>query len=294
MTARILSVCLLMCAGMASAQDKSALSKSLIQTYQSWRQAMISSNARQWQALTASHRQMQVRNRILSEKRPFPASVFQVPAPPPSLSGLKTIHVSQRGATAKVAFYGKIDFGVGGEPSENVILVAYVNEGGRWKYDHSEFVNLTALPAVRKELAAGDLAYVRETPEFQATGVVPQTPIAINPAKYIAKVYVFCPNREVEVQVNRVSRHTFKNTKEAEIVAGGAKDGPNDVVFRVKPMKGSTGKEALAIRVYLMSEVPGTKPIIAYEYKVEEGGSAKGFDKGTFTIGPATAAKLIR
>ncbi|MFC7336183.1 hypothetical protein ACFQY0_03265 [Haloferula chungangensis] len=294
MTARILTLCLLLTAGFASAQDTKALATNLISTYQAWQQAMVKSDARMWQSLTSSHRQMEVRNRILSEKRAFPASVFQTPTPPPTLNGLKTIHVSQRGSTAKIAFYGKIDFGVGGEPTENIMVVSFINESGRWKYDKADFVNLTALPDVRKELAAGNLSYVKETPEFQATGMVPQTPIAVNAAKYIAKVYVYCPNREVEVQVNRVSRHSFKNAKEAEIVAGGAKDGPNDIVFSVKPLKGSTGKEALAVRVYLMSEIPGTKPIIAYEYKVEEGGTAKGFEKGTFTIDAATAAKLTR
>ena len=294
MTARILSVCLLLTAGLASAQDANALAANLIKTYQAWQQAMVKSDSRQWQALTSSHRQMEVRNRILSEKRAFPASVFQVPTPPPSLNGLKTIHVSERGATAKAAFYGKIDFGVGGEPTDNIMVVSYINEGGRWKYDKADFVNLTALPDVRKELAAGNLSYVRETPEFQATGQVPAVPMAINPAKYIAKVYVYCPNREVQVQVNRVSRHEFKNTKGHELVAGGAKDGVNDVVFTVKPLKGSTGKEAFAVRVYLMSEIPGTKPIIAYEYKVEEGGTVKGFDKGTFMIDAATAAKLTQ
>lgn len=293
MTARILSLWLLLSAGMATAQDANALAANLIKTYRSWRQAVVSSNAQQWRSLTSSHRQMEIRNRIHSEKRPFPSSVFQLPTPPPDLNGLKTLHVSNRGATAKIAFYGKIDFGVGGEPTDNVMVVSFINEAGRWKYDKADFVNLSALPDVRKELAAGDLSYVRETPEFQASGVVPPTAIAINPAKYIAKVYVYCPNREVEVQVNRVSRHVFKNAKEAEIVAGGAKDGVNDVVFRVKPLKGSNGKEALAVRVYLMSEIEGTKPIIAYEYKVEEGGSVKTFDKGTFTVDAETAKKLI-
>jgi hypothetical protein len=292
MTARILSLCLLITAGIAGAQDTNALAGNLIKTYQAWQQAMVKSDARQWQSLTASHRQTEVRNRIVSEKRAFPASVFQTPTPPPTLNGLKTINVSQRGLTAKIAFYGKIDFGVGGDPTENIMLVSFINEAGRWKYDKADFVNLTALPEVRKELAAGDLSYVKETPEFQATGVVPQTPIAVNAAKYIAKVYVYCPNREVEVQVNRVSRHNFKNTKEAEVIAGGAKDGLNDIAFSVKPLKGSTGKEALAVRVYLMSEIQGTMPIMAYEYKVEEGGSAKGFGKGSFTIDAATAAKL--
>lgn len=293
MIARFLCLAFAASAGLAAAQTDSTLPANLVRTYQAWRQAMVRSDSAQWQALTSSHRKMEVRNRILSEKKPFPASVFQVPSAPPSLDGLKTIHVSQRGATAKAAFYGKIDFGVGGEPSENVMLVSYVNEAGGWKYDKADFVNLSALPEVRKELAAGDLSYVKETPEFQASGSVPPTPIAVNTAKYIAKVYVYCPNREVNVQVNRVSRHRFENTKEAEIVAGGAKDGLNDVVFNAKPLKGGSGKEALAIRVYLMSEIAGTKPIIAYEYKVEEGGTAEGFGKGSFTIDAATAAKLV-
>ncbi|MEP4079313.1 hypothetical protein [Haloferula sp.] len=292
MTARILTACLLLTAGAAKAQDTKALSGNLIKTYQAWRQAMVTSNARQWQALTSKHRQVEVRNRILSEKRSFPASVFQVPSPPPALNGLRTIHVSQRGATAKAAFYGKVDFGIGGTPTENIMVVSYTNEGGRWKYDRAEFVNLTALPEVRKELATGELKYVRETPEFQATGVIPRTPIAVNRAQYIAKAYVYCPNREVEMQINQVSSHKFKNTKEAQIIAGGAKDGPNNVVYRIKPLKGCTGTEALAIRVYLMSEIAGTKPIIAYEYKVEEGGSVKPYDKGTFVIGAETASKL--
>lgn len=294
MTARILTVCLLLIASVARGQDTAALAKNLIATYQGWRQSIISSDARQWSALTAKHRQTEIRNRLVSEKRAFPAAVFQLPAPPPSLDGLKTIHVSQRGATAKAAFYGKIDFGVGGEPTKNIMVISFTNEGGRWKYDKADFVNLSALDAVRKELDEGDLSYVRETPEFQATGVVPPTPIAVNPAKYIAKVYVFCPGREVQVQVNSVSKHSFKDAKDAEIVAGGAKDGRNDVVFTAKPLPGSTGKEALAIRVYLLSEIPGTKPIIAYEYQVEEGGSAENFGKGSFSVDPATAAKLTR
>ena len=48
-------------------------------------------------------------------------------------------------------------------------------------------------------------------------GVVPPTPIRANPAKYIAKVYVFCPGREVRVQINKISRHRFANAKEAGV-----------------------------------------------------------------------------
>ena len=123
---------------------------------------------------------------------------------------------------------------------------------------------------------------------------LPATPPAVSTAKYIAKVYVFCPGREIQVQVNQFSRHRFANAKEAEIVLGGAKDGANSITYTAKGLEGGTGKEALAIRVYLMSEIDGTKPIKAYEYLVPEGGALQPFGTGTFTVDSATAAKLIK
>lgn len=268
------------------------VSKALVATYAGWRAAIIGKDVPAWQRTTAAHRQAEIRNRLVSEKRPFPAGVFQLPSPPPPLDGLKMIHLSQRGATAKAAFFGKINFGVGGEPTENILVLSFVNAGS-WRYDKADFVNLAALPDVRKEIAAGDLKYVAETPDFQASGTVPPTPPAVPPAKYIAKVYVFCPGREVQVQVNQFSRHRFANAKEAEIVLGGAKDGVNSITYTAKPLEGGTGKEALAIRVYLMSEIAGTQPVKAYEYRVDEGGALKPFGNGTFSVDAATAAKLV-
>lgn len=289
----LLSFLLLPTTGLAQAPAPAAnVGKALVATYASWRAAVIGKDVSAWQRTTAAHRQAEIRNRLVSEKRPFPAGVFQLPSPPPALDGLKMIHLSQRGATAKAAFFGKINFGVGGEPTENILVLSFVNAGS-WCYDRADFVNLAALPDVRKEIAAGDLKYVAETPDFQASGTVPPVPPAVPAAKYIAKVYVFCPGREVQVQVNQFSRHRFANAKEAEIVLGGAKDGANTITYTAKPLEGGTGKEALAIRVYLMSEIAGTQPIKAYEYRVDEGGVLTPFGNGTFTVDPATAAKLV-
>jgi len=269
-----------------------SVGKSLVAVYNGWRAAIIGKDVPAWQRTTAQHRQAEIRNRLLSEKRPYPAGVFMLPSPPPSLDGLKMIHLSQRGATAKAAFFGKINFGVGGEPTENILVLSFVNSG-TWRYDRADFVNLAALPEVRKEIAAGDLRYVVETPDFQASGAVPATPPAVPAAKYIAKVYVFCPGREVQVQVNQFSRHRFANAKEAEIVLGGARDGANTVTYTAKGLEGGTGKEALAIRVYLMSEIEGTQPIKVFEYRVEEGGALTPFGNGTFAVDPETAKKLL-
>ncbi|MDB6079909.1 MAG: hypothetical protein JWO82_3656 [Akkermansiaceae bacterium] len=277
----------------AGAQDATAeLGRGLAGVYSSWRTSIVSKDFGGWQRVTAPHRQAEIRNRLISEKRPFPGAVFDLPAPPPKLDGLKLINVSQNGATAKVAWFGKIDFG-GGTPTDNVMVVSFVNAGGSWRYDKADFVNLTGLPDVRKELAEGNLAYVSQTPDFKATGKIPATPPEANSPKYIAKVYVFCPGREVEVQVNQLSRHHFTNAQEAEIVIGGAKDGANTVTYTAKQIEGGKGNEALAVRVYLMPEVEGQQPIKAYEYRVDEGGTAKSFGTSTFTVDPAVAGKLL-
>lgn len=261
-------------------------------SYNAWRESIVRKDAAAWQRTTAPHRRTEVKNRIVSEKRAFPAAVFDLPAPPPSIQNLKFLEAKQNGQTAKASYFGKIDFGIGGSPTENLIVLSFVKGGGAWLYDRADFVNLAALPEVRKELAAGDLKYLKETPEAQPSGVVPTTPLEARPAKYIAKVYVFCPGREVQVQVNKISRHRFANAKEAEVVIGGALDGLNEVQFSTRKLEGGTGKEALTIRVYLMSETAGVKPIKAFEYLVKEDAPAKPFGTESFVVDAATVEKL--
>ena len=276
--------------GAASAQE--SLQPELETCYNTWRGSIIRKDAATWQRITAPHRRIEVKNRIISEKKPFPSTVFALPAPPPAITGLKFLAANAKGPTAKAAYFGKVDFGVGGTPTDNLLVLSFVRGPGGWLYDRADFVNLGALPEVRRELAAGNLKYLDETPEAQPSGVLPPTPIECRPAKYIAKVYVFCPGREVQVQVNKISRHRFANAKEAEIVIGGAVDGPNEVQFTTRKLDGGTGKEAMTIRVYLMSETPGVKPIKAFEYLVPENGAAKAVGTDSFVVDAATVARL--
>jgi hypothetical protein len=264
----------------------------LERTYNAWRDAMIHKDANTWQRVTAENRRIEVKNRILSEKKAFPDSLFELPAPPPALNGLKFLQAKRNGVTAKASYFGKIDFGVGGKPTDNLLVLSFIRTNGSWLYDRADFVNLAALPEVRNELGEGNLKYLHETPEAQPSGVVPPTPIEARAAKYIAKVYVFCPGREVQVQVNKISRHRFANAKEAEVVVGGALDGLNEVQYAVKKLDGGTGKEPMTIRVYLMSEVRGVNPIKAFEYQVEAGAQPKPFGSGNFDINASTIAKL--
>lgn len=268
---------------------------SLETTYNAWRDSMLKQDVAQWQRVTAENRRVEVQNRILSEKRQFPAAIFDVPAPPPPLAGLKFLQAKQNGPTAKASYFGKIDFGVGGEPMENLLVLSFVKAKSGWLYDRADFANLAALPEARKELMTGNLKYLDENPDAQPSGKVPPIPIVAPPAKHIAKVYVFCPGREVVVQINKISRHRFANAKEAEVVIGGARDGANEVEYTTKKLEGGTGKEAMTIRVYLIPDNAREDPnkaIKAFQYQVEEGEEAKALGSGTFTVDPATAVKL--
>jgi len=266
----------------AVAQDD--LRPALETTYNMWRQAIVNRDFGAWERATASNRRIEVRNLIYSEKRPFPATIFNIPGAPPALQGLKFLEATQNGPTAKASYFGKIDFQVDGTPTDNLLVLSFIREGNSWLYDRADFVNLVALPEVRRELADGKLDYLAETPEARASGQLPPPAIPVNPAKYIAKVYVFSPGREVHVQVNKISRHRFANAKDAQIVIGGLKDGANEVQFSVKKLEGGLGTEAMTIRVYLFSEVSGVRPVKAFEYQLAEGDPPKDFGTQIFNV----------
>jgi hypothetical protein len=274
----------------AAAQDE--LRPALEATYNTWRQAIISRDFGSWERATASSRKIEVRNLIYSEKRPYPASIFNIPGAPPALQGLKFLEATQSGPTAKASYFGRIDFQVDGTPTDNLLVLSFIREGNSWLYDRADFVNLVALPEVRRELASGNLEYLQETPEARASGQLPPPAIPVNPAKYIAKVYVFSPGREVHVQINKVSRHRFANAKDAQIVIGGLKDGSNEVQFSVKKLEGGKGTEAMTVRVYLFSEVEGVKPVKAFEYQLAEGEQPKDFGTQFFKVDDAMIRQI--
>jgi len=251
--------------------DKQLVSH-LFKVYDSWREAMVTKNPKAWKQNTSTARIINVRNRIWSERRAFPQSVFDIPIAPPDIRKLKALRVRVNGETAKAIFFGKVDFGVGGQPTENVFVVSYVREQDRWKYHGGEYVKLDLIPAVKKQIQAGDYQYFDQD-DFQPEGEVPLIPKAVtHPVLAIAKVYVFCPGREVSLKVNDFSEHLFQNDKRAEIVLGGARLGKNTIDYSIKELPGGDPKSPLTIRVYLMSQVPGTLPMKMVQYQVDDGG----------------------
>ncbi|MGB1260866.1 MAG: hypothetical protein ACPG6P_12540 [Akkermansiaceae bacterium] len=275
----------------AAPATKPALTQALPRVYAYWRNAMVNKNYGAWKKITAPHRRVHIQNRILSERRPFPAFVFNIPTAPPALKGLKLISSTSRGVTAKQVYFGKINFGVGGAPTENLLVLSFVYAERGWKYDSAEFINLSGLKDVRKQIQSGDYKYVKGS-AFQPTGVLPRTPIAVGKAKYIAKVYTFCPGREVKADVNRFSSHRLQNTQQSEVIIGGAKDGPNTINYTIKDLPDYKGDDPITIRVYLFSEVKGVKPVEVFRYQTKKGEKPKPSGRAVFHVTPEIAARL--
>ena len=93
----------------------------------------------------------------------WPADIFECARGSTfTLKGLKVAEgAHSRGMTAKSVYFGKVDFGAGAAPAENLLLLSFVHEGRGWKYDTAEFINLDNLKDVRAQLASGDLSLCR-------------------------------------------------------------------------------------------------------------------------------------
>lgn len=277
---------------LAGAQPEE-LQEQLESIYANWRHSIQTHNDVLWKKVTASHRQAAVKNRLLSEKKRFPADIFNLPALPPVIKNLKCLTIKRSGPTAKAYYFGKIDFGIGGNPADNLLVLSYVGAGNSWQFDQMEYINLALLPDTKKQLAAGELDYLEKTQELLPSGVIPPTPVEIGKVEYIAKVYAYCPGREIQVQINGTSKHLFQDAQEAQLVIGGAKHGRNEIQYTVKKLIDANFKDPMTVRVYIMSEVEGVKPVKIYEHLVPEGQQPEGFGRGTFVIDDQIRNRLL-
>ncbi len=270
----------------APTPNQAQLKNDLETVYNTWRQHMIRENYDGWQKTTAAYRKVKVRNLAVSEKRPWPQSLFNQQISPPSLLPLRYIGTVVKGPTAAATYFGKVDWGIGGAPSENAYVLLFTNERGEWKYDQARFFNLAQLPKVRERLRNHDTSVLEEQDGFQPLGTVPPVPVVCPVPQYIGKIFVDCPGRTVKARINNVSDHVFEDARMAEVISGGLRNGVNTIDLSISPAPG--GKPGpLAVMVYVMPETVGNFPGLAYSYTVpaDQTGTS---GPTTFTITPDT------
>ncbi len=251
----------------SSSQSQAQLKSDLETAYNTWRQHMVRQNYDGWQQTTAAYRKVKVRNLAVSEKRPWPQSLFNQQISPPSLLPLRYIGSVVKGPTAAATYFGKVDWGIGGAPSENAYVLLFTNERGMWKYDQARFFNLAQLPKVRERLRNNDVSVLEEQDGFQPSGSIPPVPPVCPTPQYIGKVFVDCPGRIVKARINNVSDHNFEDVRMAEVISGGLRKGVNTLDLSITPAPG--GKPGpLNIMVYVMPETVGNFPGMAYSYAI--------------------------
>ena len=251
--------------------------------YNTWRISMLNKDFQAWKSSTGLARQAKVHNLVVSEKKPFPAAIFEAQATPPSLANLHFVGAlgGPTGKTLAATYFGKVDLGVGGQPSDNALVLLFVDDNGKWRYDQSRFFNLGHLPKVRERLARGDASVLKEQDGFHAYAALPAIPPLCGAPQLIGKIFVDAPGRRVEMTVNGISTHVFEDCRLAEVVSGGLKRGRNTVAYTVAPLSAEANKQPFAIGIFVMPETKGNQPATCFEHIAAVGDNPQG---GTYTF----------
>ncbi|MEG1507609.1 MAG: hypothetical protein RR373_03125 [Akkermansia sp.] len=274
----------------AQSLNQDAMKSDLETVYNTWRQSMLRNNYEGWQAQTSTYRKVRVRNLAVSEKKPFPQSLFRKDIAPPSLMPLKYIGAVVKGSTAAATYFGKIDWGIGGQPTENAYVLLFTKEKGVWKYDQARFFNLSHLPKVRARLRNADASVLHQQDGFQPSGTIPPVPPLCPAPQYIAKIFIDCQGRSVDATVNNVSSHHFEDMRDAEIISGGVHNGLNTVSLRFADIQGKK-QGSVAVMIYIMPETPGNYPGKTFEYIIT--GDKKPTNRQfSFTVTPEIIRKM--
>lgn len=251
--------------------------------YSTWRQSMINHNYAAWTESTSESRQVKVRNLAVSEKREFPRSLFEQKEAMPPLSKLKYVGAlgGPRGDTLAATYYGPVDMGRGIHASDGALVLLFVYERGKWKYDQSRFFDLAHLPQVKARLARGDASVLREQDGFHPYATPPATPPLCRTPQLIGKVFVDAPDRKVTMTVNGTSQHVFENCRMAEVISGGLVRGRNTISYTVTPLNGKKQGSPMAIGLFVMPETVGNTPATCFEHICDEQDIPHG---GTYTF----------
>lgn len=269
-----------------AAQPDNSIRVSLESAYEAWRRAMDSGDLTTWEQTTAFSRQIEIRNRIVSQKQNFPQALFDDPVAAPLLGGLVSLGVLSTGDTATSTYFGKANFG--DEPgiavSDNLLVLHFLREEGKWKFDNLRIVKIGNDGEILLQIRNSDFSFLRGE-EFQPAPFLPPVPQPVATPAFVAEAWIDATGHEVKITVNGHLTGTFKNVKTSELVMGGAKRGGNQIRIESKALAEATGgatpKVEVAIyatadpagqaqRVYHFKPGAVAPPVVTESFVVEE------------------------
>lgn len=261
------------------------VARELVETvYNTWRLSILRSDETTWRRYTSASRQMRVRNLIISERGRFPRDFFRSAQSAPMLEHFRFVGAlgGCGGKTLAATYIGKMQLGEKGTPHENAYVLLLVNENGNWKLDQTRFFDLSRLPAVSKRLRAADLSVLREQDGFHPYSELPVVPPACGTPQLIAKIFVDCPGRAVDMRINGVSTHEFDDERRADTVSGGLRRGQNTITYTIRDSANSKERPNFGIGLFVMPESgSGMRPVCVFDHIVGGTDAAQG---GSFTF----------
>ena len=242
------------------AQPDNTIRVTLESAFEAWRRAMDSADLKTWEEATAFSRQIETRNRIVSQKLPFPQALFDDPIEAPSLGGLIPLGVLSTGETATSTYFGKANFGdePGVAVSDNLLVLHFLREEGKWKFDNLRIVKLGGDGEILLQIRNSDFSFLRGD-EFQPAPFLPPLPQPVDAPAFVAEAWIDATGYEVKITVNGHLTGTFKNVKVTELVMGGAKRGGNLVKIesRLLAEAGGTGAPKVEVAIYAAEDPAG-------------------------------------
>jgi hypothetical protein len=206
--------------------------------YEAWRSAMQRKDHAAWKATTASYRQMEIRNRIVSQKQSFPEAMFAVPMDAPQLAQLSLIDIFVNGPTASAIYFGKLSFGSGQTAAANVpdsfLVLRFAGEGDAWKFDNMRIIKFGSDSGLLFKISQGDFSFLQSL-EFQPSGTVPPVAKPVGNPDFLAELWVSAIGYQATVEVNGQHQSEVVNNTGRDLVNGGLRRGDNRITITVKP-----------------------------------------------------------
>jgi len=255
-----------------SVRSEPALLATLSGVFESWRASMETGDLTQWERTTAYSRQIETRNRIVSQKLPFPQALFDDSVGAPGLAGLVPVGVLSTGETATSTYFGRANFGedegAGVAVSDNLLVLHFLFEDGRWLFDNLRVVKLGNDGEILLQIRNGDFSFLKGD-EFQPAPSLPPVPQPVPVPDLIAEAWVDATGYEVKVIVNGHPSGVFRNMKSTEMVMGGVRRGQNTVRLEIRPLPdppGGISKVEVAIYAAAVTDAPANR---VFHYKPE-------------------------
>jgi hypothetical protein len=236
----------------------------LVRAYDAWREAMIRKDAAAWAAAITQYRQVVTRNEVVSDRKAFPAAVFEIPVAPPKLDGLRLLEAEAVGNTAHLVYFGAVDLGQDQDKQGKEVLLKlkFGLEGGAWKYDSNRFTGLSnASEAEMAALRAGKHPDFLETAEFTPPGSFPPVPPLCRVPDFKGGYKLQSFGYETTLSMNGYDFGPVSHALDQQVITGGLVRGENTITIRTKSVPPAEGQTpALKLRIYKLDTDDPDKP----------------------------------